>query len=64
MLPLRRKKTINILHIQQRITPISTKEKEWGHEKKRRPTPGARKSKQKKKTGGKLKEQNSKVKLN
>ena len=36
-------------------TPISTKEKEWGHEKNRRPTPGPTKSKQKK-TGGKLKE--------
>ena len=31
------------------FTPISTKKKEWGREKKRRPTPGARKSKQKKK---------------
>ena len=36
--------------------PISTKEKEWGREKKRRPTKGARKSKQRKKIGGKLKE--------
>ena len=58
MLPMRRKKSITISQTKQRTTPIytliSTKEKEWGHEKKR-PTPGARKSKQKKKTGGKLK---------
>ena len=29
--------------------PISTKEKEWGREKNRKPTPGARKSKKRKK---------------
>ena len=38
MLPMRRRKTITISHTQQRTTPISTpistKEKEWGHEKK------------------------------
>ena len=42
ILPMRRKKSITISHTQQRTTPISTpistKEKEWGHEKKRRPT--------------------------
>ena len=34
---------------------ISTKEKEWGREKKKRPTPRARKSKQREKIRGKLK---------
>ena len=38
MLPMRRKKTITISHTQYRTTPIptpiSTKEKEWGREKK------------------------------
>ena len=67
MLPMRRKKIITISHTQQRTmpvsTPISTKEKEWGHEKKRRPTPEARKSKQRIKTGRKLKE-NKIIKLN
>ena len=47
MLPMRRKKSITISHAQHRTTPIptniSTKEKEWEREKKRRPTPGARK---------------------
>ena len=37
-------------------TTIPTKDKEWGREKKRRPTPAARKSKQRKKSRGKLKE--------
>ena len=63
MLPMRREKSITIPHTQQRTTPISTKEKEWGHEKKWRPIPGARKSKQRIKTGGKLKE-NKLIKLN
>ena len=66
ILSMRRKKRITISHTQQRTTPISTpisnKEKEWGHEKKRRPTLEARKSKQKN-TGGKLKE-NKIIKLN
>ena len=38
ILPMKRKKNITISHTQQRTTPISTpistKEKEWGHEKK------------------------------
>ena len=42
MLPMRRKKSITISHTQ--------------HREKRRPTLGARKSRQMKKTGGKLKE--------
>ena len=50
MLPMKRKKTITISHTQHGATPISTpistKVKEWGREKQRRPTPGARKSKQ------------------
>ena len=58
MLPMRRKKSITISHTQHRTTPIPapilTKEKEWGCEKKRRPTPGARKSKQREKQDGKL----------
>ena len=49
ILPKRRKESITISHTQQRTTPISTpiltKETKWGHEKKRRPTPGVRKSK-------------------
>ena len=53
MLPMRRKKSNTISYTEQRTTPISTpistKEKEWRHEKKRRLTPGARKSKQRKK---------------
>ena len=56
MLPIRRKISITISHTQQRTTPISTpistEEKEWAHEKKWRPTPGARKSKQRKKQEG------------
>ena len=51
ILPMRRKRSITISHTQQRTTPISTpistKEKELGHEKKRRPTQGARKNKKK-----------------
>ena len=47
MLPMRRKKSINISHTQHRTTPIpfpiSTKENEWEREKKGRPTPGAQK---------------------
>ena len=53
MLSMRRKKSIKISHTQQRTTPISTpistKEKERGHKKMRRLTPGARKTKQRKK---------------
>ena len=53
VLPMRRKKSIIISHTQQKTTPISTpistKEKKLGNDKKRRPTPGARKSKQRKK---------------
>ena len=60
MLPMKRKKSITISHTQLRTTPIptpiSTKEKEWGREKQGRPTPGAWKSKQRKKTGAKSKE--------
>ena len=62
-----RKKSITISHTQHRTTQIpnhiSIKEKELGHEKKRRDLPGARKSKQKKKTGRKLKE-NKLIKFN
>ena len=67
MQPTRKKKSITISYTQYRttpiLTPISTKKKEWGRVKKWRPTPGARKSKQRKKTGGKLKE-NKLIKLN
>ena len=48
-----------ISHTQHRnlnSTPISTKEKEWEPEKKRRPTPGKRNNRQRKKTEEKLKE--------
>ena len=56
MLPMRRKKRITISHSNTPIpSPISTKEKEWGREKKRRPTPGVRKSKQREKNGRKVK---------
>ena len=63
---MRRKTSVTISYTAQDHTnfyPISTKEKEWGHEKKKRPTLGTRKSKQRKKTGRKLKE-NKIVKLN
>ena len=47
MLPMRRKKNITISHNQQRTTPISnlisTKEKEWGHEKKEEIQPESKK---------------------
>ena len=50
ILPMKRKKSITISHTQYETTPISTpiltKMKEWGREKQRRPTPGARKCKQ------------------
>ena len=48
MLPMTRKKSINISHTQHGTTPIPTpiSTKEWGREKQRRPTPEARKSKQ------------------
>ena len=53
MLPMKRKKSITISHTQHRTTPIpthiSTKDKEWGRKKKRRKTPGVRKSKKRKK---------------
>ena len=54
MLPMMIKKSIIISHTQHKTTPIltliSTKEKEWGHEKKMRPTSRARKNKQREKT--------------
>ena len=57
---MRRKKSITISYTQQRTTPMPTpfqpKRKNGDMRKKRRPTLGARKSKQKKNTGGKLKE--------
>ena len=43
--------------------PISTKEKEWGREKKKETHTGSKKKKTKEKTGGKLKE-GKLVKLN
>ena len=50
MLPMQRKKSFTISHTQHKTPPIpipiSPKEKEWGCEKKRRPTLGARISKQ------------------
>ena len=54
MLPMRRKKSLTISHTRYRTlpipTPISIKEKEWGCEKKKISSPGARKSKQRKKS--------------
>ena len=66
---MKRNKSITISHAQHKTTPIptpiSTKEKEWGREKKRRPTPGARKSKKKEKNNRKVKrKQINYVKLN
>ena len=59
MLLMRRKNDITISDTQHRTPPIPTlisiKEKERRCDKKRRPTPGAKKIK-KGKTGGKLKE--------
>ena len=49
---MKRKKIITISHTQHNTSPISTKEEEWGHEKKKRPAPGATK---KEETGRKLK---------
>ena len=50
---MKRKKSITISHTQYETIPIptsiSTKEKEFGREKKRRLTPAARKSKQREK---------------
>ena len=67
MLPLRKKKSFAISHTQQKTTsiptPISTKKKEWGHEKKIRTTLRAKKSKPGKKTGEKLKDSKL-IKLN
>ena len=60
LLPMRRKKSLTISHTQHSTTPISThfnqRERMGTWEKKKRPTTGARKSKQRKKTGRKLKE--------
>ena len=50
MLPMKRKKSITILHTQHETTPIptpiSTREKKWRREKQRRPAQGERKSEQ------------------
>ena len=47
MLPMRRKKSLIISHTQNRIppilTPISTKKKEWGREKKKETHTGSKK---------------------
>ena len=49
MLPMRSKKSLAISHKQHKTPPILTlispKEKEWDMRKKRKPTPGERKSK-------------------
>ena len=59
MLSMGRKKSLIISHTQLRTLPISipisTKEKKFEREKKWRPTPGARKSKQRKKNWSKVK---------